>query len=137
MADDIVELTQGTQIVADGAVLTADALEVDESLLSGESVPLAKDAGDEVLSGSFVTAGAGLVSAPRRSAPRATPTSSPSEARQFSLVRSELRQGTDQILRLVTWLIVPTAALLIYSQMRVERVAARRHPGHGRRASAP
>ena len=117
VADDTIELTQGTQIVADGTVLTADALEVDESLLSGESVPLTKEPGQEVLSGSFVTAGQGWYRA-EKVGPESYANQLTSEARKFSLVRSELRQGTDQILRLVTWLIVPTAALLIYSQMR-------------------
>ena len=117
VADDTIELTQGTQIVADGTVLAADALEVDESLLSGESVPLAKGPGDQVLSGSFVTAGQGWYRA-EKVGPESYANQLTAEARQFSLVRSELRQGTDQILRLVTWLIVPTAALLIYSQVR-------------------
>jgi cation-transporting ATPase E len=117
VADDTIELGQGTQIVADGTVLAADALEVDESLLSGESVPLSKGPGDEVLSGSFVTAGQGWYRA-EKVGPESYANQLTAEARQFSLVRSELRQGTDQILRLVTWLIVPTAALLIYSQLR-------------------
>ncbi|HKY67516.1 MAG TPA: HAD-IC family P-type ATPase, partial [Acidimicrobiales bacterium] len=116
VADDTVELTQGTQMVADGEVLAADALEVDESLLSGESVPQPKGPGDEVLSGSFVTAGQGWYRADEVGADsyanRIT-----AEARQFSLVHSELRRGTDTILRIVTWLIVPTAILLIISQM--------------------
>ena len=117
VADDTIELVQGTQIVADGTVLAADALEVDESLLSGESVPLAKAPGDEVLSGSFVTAGQGWYRADKVG-PASYANQLTAEARRFSLVRSELRQGTDQILRMVTWLIVPTAILLIVSQMR-------------------
>ena len=114
---DVVELTQGTQIVADGAVLTADGLEVDESLLSGESVPLEKGPDDEVLSGSFVTAGQGWYRADKIG-PDSYANQIAAEARQFSLVRSELRRGIDRILGMVTWLIVPTAALLIVSQMR-------------------
>ena len=114
---DVVELSQGTQIVADGTVLASDALEVDESLLSGESAPLAKEAGDEVLSGSFVTAGQGWYRAEKVGADSYA-NQVTAEARRFSLVRSELRRGTDDILRMVTWLIVPTAALLIASQMR-------------------
>jgi cation-transporting P-type ATPase E len=117
VADDTIELTQGTQIVADGTVVTADALEVDESLLSGESVPLDKGPGDQVLSGSFVTAGQGWYRA-EKVGPESYANQLTAEARRFSLVRSELRQGTDQILRLLTWLIVPTAALLIFSQLR-------------------
>ncbi len=114
---DVIELTQGTQIVADGTVLSADALEVDESLLSGESVPLEKVPDAQVLSGSFVTAGQGWYRADKVG-PDSYANQIAAEARQFSLVHSELRRGTDRILRLVTWLIVPTAALLIYSQMR-------------------
>jgi cation-transporting ATPase E len=117
VADDVVELSQGTQIVADGTVLTADALEVDESLLSGESVPLAKGPGAEVLSGSFVTAGHGWYRADKVG-PDSYANQIAAEARQFSLVRSELRRGTDRILGMVTWLIVPTAVLLVVSQMR-------------------
>ncbi|MGH9215623.1 MAG: cation-translocating P-type ATPase [Acidimicrobiales bacterium] len=113
---DVVELGQGTQIVADGEVLTADALEVDESLLSGESVPEAKASGDEVLSGSFVTAGQGWYRADRIGA-ESYANQLASEARRFSLVRSELRRGTDRILGMVTWLIIPTAILLIFSQL--------------------
>jgi cation-transporting P-type ATPase E len=113
---DVVELGQGTQIVADGEVLAADALEVDESLLSGESLPETKSPGDEVLSGSFVTAGQGWYRADRIGA-ESYANQLASEARRFSLVRSELRRGTDRILGMVTWLIVPTAILLIFSQL--------------------
>jgi cation-transporting ATPase E len=114
--DDVVELGQGAQIVADGEVLAADALEVDESLLSGESVPEAKAPGDEVLSGSFVTAGQGWYRADRIGA-ESYANQLASEARRFSLVRSELRSGTDRILKFVTWLIIPIAILLIFSQL--------------------
>jgi cation-transporting P-type ATPase E len=114
--DDVVELGQGAQIVADGKVLEADALEVDESLLSGESVPEAKAPGDEVLSGSFVTAGQGWYRADRIGA-ESYANQLASEARRFSLVRSELRSGTDRILKFVTWLIIPIAILLIFSQL--------------------
>ena len=39
------------------------------------------------------------------------------EARQSSLAHSELRDGTNRILRYVTWAIVPTAVLLVTSQL--------------------
>ncbi|HET6952682.1 MAG TPA: HAD-IC family P-type ATPase [Acidimicrobiales bacterium] len=114
---DAVELTQGAQIVADGRVLAADGLEVDESLLSGESLPQAKAVGDTVLSGSFVTAGQGWHRA-ERVGPESYANEIAADARRFSLVHSELRRGTDRILGYVTWAIVPTAVLLILSQVR-------------------
>ena len=68
--DDIIELGPGDQIVVDGEVVEEDNLEVDESLLTGEADPIAKDVGDEVMSGSFVVAGTGAYRAtkvgPRR-----------------------------------------------------------------------
>jgi cation-transporting ATPase E len=114
--DDVLEVGRGDQIVVDGMVVDARGLEIDESLLSGESEPVAKMVGDPVLSGSFVNAGRGRY--------RATHVGDASyarqlsvEARRFSLVRSELRDGINHLLRLVTWAIVPTAALLVSSQM--------------------
>jgi cation-transporting ATPase E len=49
--DDVLELQPGDQVVVDGEVLEASALEVDESLLTGEAEPVIKEPGDEVLSG--------------------------------------------------------------------------------------
>ena len=57
--DDLLELRAGDQISCDGVVRAAAGLEVDESLLTGESDPINKAEGDEILSGSFVAAGSG------------------------------------------------------------------------------
>jgi cation-transporting ATPase E len=57
--DDIIELGPGDQIVVDGEIVEEASLEVDESLLTGEADAVAKDAGDTVMSGSFVVAGSG------------------------------------------------------------------------------
>jgi cation-transporting ATPase E len=117
--DDVLELRPGDQVVVDGEVLAADGLEVDESLLTGEAEPVRKRPGDEVLSGSFAVAGSGRYRASRvgRAAYAVRLTE---EARRFTLTRSELRAGIDRILRIVTWLIVPTAALLLVSQLRAQ-----------------
>ena len=65
MLDDLLELRTGDQIPCDGVVRHADGLEIDESLLTGESDPVDKGVGDEVLSGSFVVAGSGRFQATR------------------------------------------------------------------------
>jgi cation-transporting P-type ATPase E len=120
---DVVELRPGAQVVADGQVIETDGLEVDESLLTGEAEPEVKAPGDEVLSGSFVAAGRGWYRADKVGAD-AYAYALAAEARRFSLVGSELRQGTDRILRLVTWLIIPTASLLVASQLLSDATVA-------------
>ncbi|HEX3298851.1 MAG TPA: HAD-IC family P-type ATPase [Actinomycetota bacterium] len=117
--DDVLALAPGDQVVVDGEVLVSDRLEVDESLLTGESEPVVKAEGDRVLSGSFVVAGSG------RAQVEALGTDAyaariAADARRFTLTRSELRSGTDRILKYVTWAIVPTAALLFVSQYRAQ-----------------
>ena len=47
--DDLLELRAGDQVPADGIVRTSDGLELDESLLTGESDPILKHPGDQVL----------------------------------------------------------------------------------------
>ena len=55
--DDLIELTPGDRAPVDGAVLISQNVEMDESLLTGESDPVAKQIDDIVLSGSFCLAG--------------------------------------------------------------------------------
>jgi cation-transporting P-type ATPase E len=110
--DDVVELRSGDQVVADGEVLAADGLEIDESLLTGESRPVVKAAGDPAMSGSFCVAGTGRM--------RATAVGAESyahrlaaEAKRFRRIPSELRRSTDHILQATTVLMVPVSVLLI------------------------
>lgn len=55
--DDILQVQPGDQIVVDGVIVGNGQIEVDESLLTGESDLIAKQAGDEVYSGSFCVSG--------------------------------------------------------------------------------
>jgi cation-transporting ATPase E len=113
--DDVLDLRRGDQVPVDAAVIDAEGLELDEALLTGEAEPVGKQPGDSVLSGSFVVAGTGRA--------RVTAVAGQSyavrlqaQARRFSLIRSELQQGTSQILRLVTWVMIPAGLLLIVSE---------------------
>jgi cation-transporting ATPase E len=114
--DDIIELGPGDQIVVDGEVVEESNLEVDESLLTGEADPIAKDAGDTVMSGSFVVAGSGAYRATKVGR-EAYAAKLAEEASKFTLVKSELRSGIDQILRFITYLLVPAGLLTIYTQL--------------------
>ncbi|MCA0297044.1 MAG: HAD-IC family P-type ATPase [Actinobacteria bacterium] len=113
--DDLIEIGPGDQIIVDGEVVEASYLEVDESLLTGESDPLLKEPGHVVMSGSFVVAGVGAF--------RATKVGLDSyaaqltlEASKFSLVKSELQTGINKILRLITWLLVPVGLATVWVQ---------------------
>ncbi len=116
--DDVIALQRGDQVPVDGVVLSGDDLEVDESLVTGESRPIIKSRGSALLSGSFVVAGTGLSRA-TAVGENAYARKLAREARRFTLVHSELRDGTNRILRMITWIIPPVAVLLIYSQLNV------------------
>lgn len=118
VVDDVIDLRRGDQVVVDGEVLSASGLEVDESLLSGEADPVAKAPGERVLSGGVVVAGFALMRATtvgRKSFAREIA----DEARRFSLADSELQEGNNRILRLITFVIGPVAALLCWSQLTI------------------
>ena len=114
---DVLDVAPGDQVVVDGEVLADRGLEVDESLLTGESDAVVKTIGDPVLSGSFVAAGSGRYRATRVGR-EAYAVQLAEEARRFTLVHSELRSGVNLIIRLVSWAMLPTAGLLLYSQLR-------------------
>ncbi|MFI9813307.1 HAD-IC family P-type ATPase [Saccharothrix variisporea] len=115
VADDLIELRTGDQVVADGTLTSSHGLEIDESLLTGESDPVAKDVGDEVRSGSIVVAGSGRFVATGVGAD-AYATRLAAEARRFTVVRSELVQGTNRLLKGISLLMLVVGPLLLWSQ---------------------
>ena len=119
VADDLLALAPGDQVVVDGTVVDGTGLELDESLLTGEADPVDKAPGDEVLSGSFVSAGSGHYRATRIGAGSYAATLA-EEARRFALVDSELRSGVDRVLRWLTVVIPPAAGLLLLRLLATE-----------------
>jgi len=114
--DDIIELGPGDQIVVDGIIVEASALEVDESLLTGEADAVHKPVGAQVLSGSYVVAGSGAYRATKVGR-EAYAAKLAEEASKFTLVHSELRSGIDKILTFITYLMIPAGLLIIYNQL--------------------
>ncbi|BDT86284.1 cation-translocating P-type ATPase [Nocardia cyriacigeorgica] len=114
--DELIELGPGDQIVVDGEVVESELLEVDESLLTGEADPVHKELGAQVLSGSYVVSGSGAYRATKvgRDAYAAKLAE---EASKFTLVNSELRNGINTILKVITYLLIPAGALIIYNQL--------------------
>jgi cation-transporting P-type ATPase E len=115
--DDLIELAAGDQVPADGDVLHAAGLEVDESTLTGESDAVDKAIGDLVLSGTIVVAGSGRFHA-QAVGPDAYARRVAAEAKVFTRTRSELLDGINQLLKYITWAIVGVTPLLLWSQWR-------------------
>ncbi|PWC05155.1 HAD-IC family P-type ATPase [Agromyces badenianii] len=114
--DDVLVLRSGDQVTADGRLVDGVRLEVDESLLTGESEPIDKAPGDRVLSGSIVVGGQGraIVTDVGDAAYASKLTA---EAKRFSLVGSELRSSIDRILKWITWAIFPIMIIVVNANM--------------------
>ena len=112
--DDVVCLKTGDQVPADARVLEG-SVEVNESLLTGESDNLPKNVGDELFSGSFVTSGEAncqIIHVGKDNyAAQIT-----SEAKEFKRHNSELKNSLNAILKVISIIIVPIGALLFYKQ---------------------
>lgn len=114
--DDLLVLRAGDQVPADGVVVTSGGLQLDESMLTGESDAVGKSPGDRVLSGSVVVAGEGSAYVDRVGA-ESFANSLAAEAKRFSLVASELRSSIDRVLKWVSWIIGPVTLLVLNAQM--------------------
>ncbi|UDY34721.1 HAD-IC family P-type ATPase [Dermatobacter hominis] len=112
VADDLLVLSPGAQVVVDGEVVTSTGLELNESLLTGESDPVHKQPGDEVMSGSFVAAGSGTFRATKVGADSYA-ASLAGAAKEFTLVHSELRDGINMILKFLMVALPPIAIVLL------------------------
>ncbi len=114
VVDDLIFLKAGEQVPADAKILEGN-LEVNESLLTGEADNLPKNQGDELFSGSFVTAGQACCQiihvGSDNYASRIT-----SEAKEFKRHNSELRNSLNAILKVISIIIVPLGAMLFYKQ---------------------
>jgi cation-transporting ATPase E len=122
---DLVRLAAGDQVVADGTVVSADGLTLDEANLTGESEPVVRGPGEQVWSGSFAVEGAALFEAtavgPESRAARLSAT-----ARAFRHPRSPLERANDRLLLVLLALAVPlTVGLTVSVLTRVETTGAR------------
>lgn len=115
--DDVLVLRAGDQVTADAAVLECNGLEADESLLTGESDPVDRDVGTEVLSGSIIAAGRGTARVIRVGADSFASRLT-ADARRFSLVNSEIRNSLNRILRWLTWALLPVALIVANGEMQ-------------------
>ncbi|MCL2747432.1 MAG: HAD-IC family P-type ATPase [Oscillospiraceae bacterium] len=113
---DMVVLGAGDQAIVDGVCTHVLGLEMNEALVTGEADEVVKQAGDTVMSGSYVTAGAAYV--------RATAVGGNCfaaklsvEARREKAGNSKIMQMLGRVVAVLAFSIVPVGALLFFSQL--------------------
>ncbi|MCH8564185.1 HAD-IC family P-type ATPase [Nesterenkonia sp. LB17] len=115
--DDVVELRRGDEIPADGAVLSAEGLDVDESMLTGESDAVAKRRDDRILSGTAVVAGSGRFRV-TAVGERAHAVRLATEAKRYQKINSELRRAMEKIAFWLSMVLLPIVAVVLNGQMQ-------------------
>lgn len=112
---DIIKLRPGDEVVVDGTVVSG-SVRVDESQLTGEADAVSKAEGAEILSGSIVNEGSALFRTDKVG-DEAYAARLASQASEFSLTDSVLMNGINSILKVITWLLIPTGILTIWTQL--------------------
>lgn len=110
--DDILVLTSGKQITVD-SVIRSGRIEVNESLLTGESDPIIKEEGDTLFSGSYVISGTCYAQTTAVGADIYIEKLS-DEAKVYRKPKSELFKSLKQIITTVTIFIIPLGFALFY-----------------------
>lgn len=117
--DDVILLEMGNQIPTDCNILSGE-IEVNESLLTGESVPVKKHVGDLILAGSFIVSGNCTAQAERVGAENYVETLS-AKAKQYKKPNSEIMNSLKLIIKVIGFIIVPLAtAFMIKSTLVVK-----------------
>ena len=114
--DDILRLRAGEQILVDCEMVKDNEIEVDESMITGETDPILKTKGDKLLSGSFVTSGmtyAKVIAIGQNTYAAKLA----NEAKKFKVINSKLQKDINKIFKTIMWIVFPIAILLIGSQL--------------------
>ena len=114
--DDLLWIRAGEQVPADGQIIQTWGLELDESMLTGESRTVRHKVGEQVYSGATAVSGMALVkvNAVGSHSYAATLTA---QAKVYKKTVSDLNKGINTILKFMTFLVVPLCVLLILSQI--------------------
>ena len=105
--DDVVILELGGQVPAD-VILAEGSVEVNESLLTGESIAIKKQVGDLLYAGSFIASGSGKLRVEKVG--RETYLEKlTSKAKKYKRPNSELMNSTKLIIKIVSLAIIPIA----------------------------
>ncbi|MEG0177897.1 MAG: HAD-IC family P-type ATPase, partial [Anaerorhabdus sp.] len=112
--DDIVKIKAGMQVPSD-AIIIDGKLEVNESLLTGESVPQFKEKDNELFSGSIVTSGEAICKIIHVGKDNYS-SKIIQEAKKYKAISSDLKKSIDTILKIISIIIVPLGVMLFVNQ---------------------
>lgn len=115
--DDVVYLENGNQIGTDCEVIESHGMEVNESLLTGESHPVNKQKGDYLLSGSFVVAGSAYAKVMKVGQDNYA-SQLVFKAKHKNKASSEMRDAIKKVIKVLSFVIVPVGLVLFISQMK-------------------
>ncbi|KFI48385.1 E1-E2 ATPase [Bifidobacterium boum] len=113
---DLVWIRAGEQVPADATILHTWGLELDESMLTGESRTVRKQEGESVYSGSTAVSGMALVHVDAVGE-HSYAAGLTAQAKVYKRNLSDLSRGINTILRVMSFVVVPLCLLLIWSQL--------------------
>lgn len=117
--DDVMIVESGNQIGADSIVLDGTGIEVNESMITGESKPVKKAAGDQLFSGSYLVAGSGIARVIHVGEENYA-TQLANKAKDKKRATSEMQDSIKRIIKVVGFVIIPVGILLFLSQRSIE-----------------
>lgn len=116
--DDIFFLKNGNQICTDAVIIEGEC-EINESFLTGESEPVCKKTGDEVLSGSFIISGNVLAKAVHVGKDNYV-NKITGQAKYLKKPNSEMLKSIKAIIKFISIALIPLACLLFFNQVRID-----------------
>ena len=117
VVDDIALFSNGKQIVAD-CIMLDGAVEVNESLLTGESVPIKKTKGDTLLAGSFISSGSCRARVDKIGDDCYVEQLS-KKAKTYKKPKSELFNSLNSIIKVIGFIIIPIAILMYLNNYKI------------------
>ncbi len=116
--DDIVEFHAGDQICAD-AIVKSGEIQVNESLITGEADAIAKELGDQLMSGSFVISGTARAQLTAVGADAFAAKLSAEAKTNPSAKRSGMQKSLDGLIRAVGFILIPVGIAMFYQHFKV------------------
>lgn len=121
--DDVYEITSGDQIPSD-SVIKVGSVEVNESLITGESKPVKKKVGDKLYAGSFLVSGACTCKADKVGDYNYI-SSIQSKAKELNKPQSELVKSMNLVIKVIGFIIIPLGLLTFWSQWGTNAIEGR------------